>query len=484
MKLNLEPKKVFNFFYDINQIPRGSHNEDGVVAYISNFAKERDLQYFVDDAKNVIVKKPATKGYEDRPAIILQGHTDMVTEKTAQSTHDFEKDPIEMIVDGEWLRANDTTLGADNGIAVAMALAVLDSDDLEHGPLECLFTATEETGMDGAIGLDPTPLTGKYLLNIDTEEEDEFIVSCAGGVGIVVSVPLLKETPDSIYTTGLRIKATGLKGGHSGLEIIKQRANAIQLMARTLYELSNKFRFQMAYFEGGSKHNAIPSSAEAYLAIRAEDKEAILAYIKEKESLYRSEFTPADPDLALKTEDADLPKQVYNKNTTVGLLSYVYIAPHGVVRMSQNIEGLVETSLNIAIVREEEEKRQMTIIISLRGSSFNPLHYLKERLVVLAHTIGVKAVATDSYPAWEYEPNSDLEMQAKEVYTKVFGREPKINAVHAGLECGLLKNHLPNTQMISFGPDIEKAHTPRERVHIESVGRIYNFLCQLIKELK
>lgn len=481
---NQEPKKVFQFFYELNQIPRASYHEDGVVEYLKKFATDRNLECFVDGANNVIIKKAATAGYEDRPAVILQGHMDMVAEKGPNSTHDFNTDPIEMkIVDG-WLQANDTTLGADNGIAVAMALAVLDSDNLEHGPIECLFTTAEEVGMDGALNLDPTPLQGKYLLNIDTEVEDEFIVSCAGGAMVDVYVPLFKDNHDPLYQTGLKIEMTGLLGGHSGIEIHQQRANANQIMARLLYELARKFQFQMAYFEGGTKHNAIPRTAEAWIAVRAEDKAAILEYIKEKEGVYHNEFMPVEPDLGIKVTETEVPTEVYSNSTTNGLLSYLYVAPTGVVRMSKNLPDLVETSLNLGVVREEAEERRMHLNISVRSSSPNPLHYLVERLLLIAKVLNIKAVAGGSYPAWEYEPGSALEAQAVEVYKEVMGREPKIHAVHAGLECGLLKKHLPNTQMISFGPDIEKAHTPQERANVASIGRIYNFLIALLKKLK
>lgn len=482
MKLVAEPQNVLNFFYELNQIPRPSYHEEAVVEYIAKFAQDRGLEYFIDDAKNIIVKKAATPGYEDRPVVILQGHTDMVPEKGPNSTHDFLTDPIEMILDGEWLHANDTTLGADNGIAVAMALAVLDSDNVEHGPIECLFTATEETGMDGAIGLDASPLQGKYLLNIDTEVETQFIVSCAGGCSLDVLFPLLKDNHDKAYSSGLKISIAGIQGGHSGIEIHKQRANANQLMARVLYELALKFKYQMASFTGGTKHNAIPNTCVVEIAVRQEDLAGIREFFAQKQADYVAEFTPQDQGLQIIPEDIATPKEVYVPSTTNSLLSYLYLAPHGVIGMSQSLDNLVETSINLAIVKEEPHQIRLTT--SLRSSASTPMHYLIERMCLLARVLDAKAEVGGHYPAWEYDAGSPLESKAIEVYTKVFGHAPEVTAIHAGLECGILKNHLPNTQMISFGPNIENAHTPRERVNMASVKRVYDFLLELLKELK
>lgn len=482
MNLHAEPQNVLNFFYALNQIPRASRNEAGVIAYLQKFAKERNLPCFVDAANNVIIKKPATPGFENRPTVILQGHMDMVPEKGPHSTHNFETDPIEMSLDGEWLHANDTTLGADNGIAVAMALAVLDSKDISHPALECLFTACEEVGMDGAIGLDASLLDGKYLLNIDTEEEDEFIVSCAGGCRLDVYVPIYQDDTDKVYNAALALRVHNLHGGHSGLEIHKQRANSNQVMARVLYELARKFNYQVASFRGGTKHNAIPSDTKATIAVRSEDVSAIRAYLADKQEVYRKEFTPQDENITLSVEEVPVPSIVYAPTTTESLLSFLYLAPHGVIGMSQTLPGLVETSLNLAIV--EEEERVIHLLISLRSSAINPMHYLTERLRLLGDLLGAKVSVQGAYPAWEYESGSSLEVQATEVYTRVFNRAPIVTAVHAGLECGLLKEHLPNTQMISFGPDIEGAHTPKERCNMASVKRIYDFLLELLKELK
>ncbi len=477
---NLE--KVLSFFRKIETIPRGSGNEKGISDYLVAFAKERNLEVHQDEFLNVIIKKPATPGLENRPTVILQGHMDMVCEKTADSTHNFLTDPITLIEDGDWLRANNTTLGADNGVAVAMALAILDSDSIEHGPLEVLITTSEETGMDGAINVDGSLLNGTYLLNLDTEEEDEFIVSCAGGSNITVTVPLLREKHDSSYDTGLKITIDGLHGGHSGIEIHGQFANANQLMARTLFELAQRFNYEMAYYQGGSKHNAIPNSAEVEIAIKSADKEAITAYLVERENLFQKEFAPQEKHISVHSTIIEVPEFVYAKATTEGLLSYLYLAPHGVISMSQSIPGLVETSVNVAIVRQQNHA--LEVLLSMRSSSPMALHYLGQRLLLLANKVGVSAELHTGYPAWVYEPGSPLEAQAAKIYEKTMGKAPKIAAVHAGLECGLLKKHLPQTAMLSFGPTIKYAHTPKEQVHLPSLERINTFLLTLLKELQ
>lgn len=482
MTQTVDPKQVMNFFSEIEKIPRGSGNEKGISDYLVAFAKDRGLEVWQDNFLNVIIKKPASSGYENRPAVILQGHIDMVCEKTPDSTHDFEKDPLELVIDGEWLHAKDTTLGADNGIAVAMALAILDDDTILHGPLEVLLTTSEETGMDGALNVDGSLLEGKYLLNIDTEEEGEFIVSCAGGCRVEVEVPLLRERHDPVYTAGLRIAVDGLHGGHSGMEIYKQRANANQLLARILYELARQYKYEMSSFSGGTKHNAIPRHAEALLTVREDEVDAIRALLKEKEQVYRTEFTPQDEGITIIAEPADTPAIVYAQATTEALLSFLYLAPHGVIGMSQSLPNLVETSINLAIVQEEEHA--VKLLISLRSSSVNPMHYLSQRLLLLATVLGVKANILGRYPAWEYEPGSDLEKQTTAIYEAFAGKKPVVTAIHAGLECGLLKGKLPHTQMISFGPTIEHAHTPRERLNLPSAGRIYEYLKLLLKELK
>lgn len=479
----MENNVVLQYFRELEQIPRGSGNEKGVSDYLVNFAKSHGLEVVQDKALNVIIKKPATAGYENNPTIILQGHMDMVCEKTPESNHNFLTDPIELVIDGEWLKAKETTLGADNGVAVAMALAVLAADDVAHGPLEVLVTTSEETGMDGAVAVDGSLLSGKYLLNLDTEEEGEFIASCAGGCMMEVIIPRHLVTTPAHYTKGIRLSINGLLGGHSGIEIHKQRANANQLLARTLYELRGVLEFDLASFSGGSKHNAIPRQATALIAIKEADVDTFLAMAKEKTVAFRQEFTPQDGEVEIVCAVEECPAQVFDAmRTSMPLIQFLYVAPHGVVGMSKSLEDLVETSLNLGVVTEEEDK--LTIIAALRSSSVGPLTYLRNRIATIGQMLGLTVNVKGGYPAWEYEAHSSLEEQATALYERVTGEKPKVTAIHAGLECGLLKERIPQAQMISFGPTIKGAHTPEERLHLPSMARMYDFLLLLLKELK
>lgn len=473
---------VLSFFQTMNQIPRTSGQEEALSNWLVQFAKDRHLQVEQDQAWNVIIRKPASPGYENKPAIILQGHMDMVGEKAPTSEHDFSTDPIECIVDGEWMHANQTTLGADNGIGVAMALAILDDDSLEHGPITALFTTNEETGMDGAQAIKKGQVDGQYLLNIDTEIEGEFIVSCAGGCRVDVEIPCLREWRFKRYNAGLHIKVDGLLGGHSGMEIHKQRANANQILARILYRIDERYSFQLGSFQGGTKHNAIPRQAEATIALRQDDVEAVTQLVAHYAEQYKQEFSPQDSDLQVTLTSIAPPESIYAHDTEEALIHLLYLAPHGVYSMSQSLPNLVETSNNIAIVQEEAAK--IKVLISIRSSSESALHFMKARFRLLANTLGVNTRIVGEYPAWQYDAGSMLEKQAIALYTQMTGTEPRVTAVHAGLECGLLKNVLPDTQMISFGPTITGAHTPQEKVHLPSVERIYTYLVALLKELK
>lgn len=478
----MDANKVIEYFKAMNQIPRGSGNEKAVSDWLVQFAKDRNLDVLQDEANNVIIRKPATAGYEDRPAVILQGHMDMVCEKAADSTHDFTKDPIEHIMDGEWLHANGTTLGADNGIAVAMSLAVLDSDTIQHSPLECLFTTAEETGMDGALAVKGEHLHGQYLLNIDTEVEGEFIVSCAGGCRVEVDVPAEREACPSAYDAALNLYMEGLLGGHSGIEIHKERANGNQVLARLLLDLRQQFDFQLAFFEGGTKHNAIPRNSHAQIVLKSADVPAVTKALTDAAAQFRQEFTPQDPDISIRIEPTDVPAEVYTIETAQKLIFFLYLAPNGVFGMSHSLDNLVETSNNLAIVKDNGAT--LSVLISIRSLSEHALTYLTGKITLLAQSLGAKATVAGGYPAWEYSRGSKLEEQAIAVYKQVTGHEPTVTAIHAGLECGLLSAALPNTQMISFGPTITHAHTPQERVSVPSVERMFTYLVALLKELQ
>ena len=477
----VQAKRVLEIFKEMSQIPRGSGNEKGISDYIVNFAHNLGLEATQDSEWNVVIKKPATPGYENRPSVILQGHIDMVCVKGHDSNHDFSKDPIANIIEGEWMHADDTTLGADNGMGGAMILAVLEDKNQQHGPLQVLFTTNEETGMDGAAAVKEGQVTGDYLINLDTEVEHEFCVSCAGGCHVNVSIPLLRENNLPGYDAGLALTVQGLKGGHSGIEIIEQRANANQVLARVLYDLEKHYSFNLASFVGGVKHNAIPSKAVATMSVRKEDIEAIKTLIVFYEKEYKHEFAIKDPNLTFVVEEIPTPETVYADDTSEALISYLYLAEDGVHSMSQTIEGLVETSDNLAIV--SESTHTIDILVSVRSSNKNSLEYLAKKLLLLADTLGVSATRSGGYPAWEYDKGSKLEEQVISLYNTMSDTPARVSAVHAGLECGLLKNVLPNTEMISFGPTIISPHTNMECVHLPSVEHVYVFLKELLKKL-
>ena len=481
MKENTYTANVLHWFRHISQIPRESGNEQGISNFLMQFAKDRDYEAEQDEELNVIIRANATPGYEQHPPIILQGHIDMVAEKSADSSHDFAKDPIELIEEGEWLHANETTLGADNGIAVAMALAVLDDTSIPHGPLECLFTTNEETGMNGAMAVKGDRLHGKYLLNIDTEQEHEFIVACAGGCRLDLTLPTNPvATPAGL--TAFRITVDGLLGGHSGIEIDKQLGNAVTILARLIVEAHRESPISLSHFTGGSKHNAIPRFAEATILCKASDATAVQAHIQANADIIRHELTPQDPGLQVKVTPCDTPATIYADAQAQAFLQFLYLAPHGVFGMSKKLEGLVDTSNNIAIV--EDHDTQLDILISVRSLTMSQLAYLRDRIMALATTLGFTASEQGRYPAWEYERGSRLEEQAIALYKEVIGVDPHVTAVHAGLECGLLKAQLPNTQMISFGPTILGAHTPKERLHLPAVDTVSKFLLTLLEKLQ
>lgn len=474
----IEPQRVFKWFYKINQIPRCSYDEKKISDFLVDFAKERNLEVHQDELKNVIIKKAGTKGYENSDAIILQGHMDMVCVKGNTSDHDFTKDPIQMIVEGDLLRANDTTLGADDGIAVAYGLAILDSDDLKHPPLELLVTTNEESGMDGAHGLRSDHLQGKTLLNIDSEEEGIFLVSCAGGTTKITSFKLEKEIVDG---DGLEVTISGLKGGHSGMEIIKQRANAIKLMGRILDISRKNSDIQIVKLAGGIKHNAIPSNAKMSFLSQDKDKEELKKAIEEFSKELKEEYRVEDEGLTIDIKEIKV-KEAYTKELSENLIDYIIMCPDGVQSMSKDIDGLVQTSLNNAIIEEKEDN--IEIITSIRSASSSSLKEILTVLETIAKRTGGAIEEKGAYPAWQYDENSKIREKALKVYKDIFKEEGQISAIHAGLECGLLKEILPETDMLSFGPNIYDVHTEKENISIQSVSNVWKFLVELLESLK
>ena len=475
---NTEPKEVFKWFYEISQVPRGSGNERAISDFLVKFAKDRNLEVHQDKAMNVIIKKPGTAGYEKSPTVIIQGHMDMVCEKEASSNHDFLKDPIKFVVKGEMLYADKTTLGGDDGIAVAYALTVLDSKDIPHPPLEVLITTEEETGMGGAMALTDEHLQGTRLLNIDSEEEGVFLVSCAGGANIHVFFDIKKETAKGKF---LKITVGGLLGGHSGIEINKQRANSIKLLGRILYNIKQNEKINIVEISGGSKHNAIAKDAHAVIAV--ENTEAVLKIVDKLASDFKGEYRAVDKLLSVTANEVQNPSgQMFTKELTLNLIDFMASIPNGVQYMSMEIHGLVQTSLNNGVLEEIDGKIKFTT--SVRSSVKSALDEIVDILRIQAERCGAEFKKASEYPAWEYSPDSPVRDAAVNVYKKLNNKEPLITAIHAGLECSLLKKTLPNVDAVSFGPNLYDVHTPNEHMDIASVERVWKFLLAYLAELK
>lgn len=471
---NIEPKEVFKWFYELNQHPRSSGKEKEVSDFLVNFAKERNLEVYQDEILNVIIKKPGTPGYENSETVIIQGHMDMVCVKGSDSDHNFDTDPIEMIVDGDILRANNTTLGGDDGIAVAYGLAILDSKDIPHPPIELLITTNEETGMDGAIALKGDHLTGTRLINIDNEEEGVLLVSCSGGANVDTFFNVEREANNS---PAIEIKISGLKGGHSGSEIDRQRGNAIKILSRLLVDVSSDIK--IASIKGGLKHNSVPNYIDCVVASDNLDK--VKKNIEEIFDLIKAEYAVEDPSLKLDVVDASA-SEVYTSKLSCDLIEYLYLLPDGVQYISKDIEGLVQTSLNNAIISEEDGK--IRLVTSVRSCIKSSQDEIVGRILVLAKRFGADTKIYATYPAWQFEKESKIRDIAVETYKKMYGKEPVISSIHAGLECGILKGILPDADMISIGPDIFDAHTEKEHLYISSVQRVWEYTLEILKNLK
>lgn len=478
----LEPTEVFKYFSELSNVPRGSGNEKRVSDFLVDFAKQHNLEVFQDNALNVIIKKPGTKGYENSTGVIIQGHMDMVCEKTADSTHDFLKDPLQLrIVDGEWLYATDTTLGGDDGIAVAMGLAILASKDIPHPPIELLVTTEEETGMDGAMALDPTHITGNTLLNIDSEEEGILTVSCAGGCTALLSVPLSWENvPEK--ASALTIEIGGLLGGHSGMEINKGRANANKLLGRLLYKAGAKVR--LVSVDGGSKHNAIPRAAHATVVVDPTDEAALKDLVCGLEKTLQGEYKTADPGLKITVSKAAArPDKVMTKQCANNVTRLLYLIPDGVQSMSMDIPGLVESSLNLGVV--ETEANAVKMCTALRSCVGSIKQNIYEHIEAIAAITEASLEAQGQYPEWQYNPDSRLRKICIEQYKALFGQEPEVAAIHAGLECAMFAEKFAGRlDMISIGPTMVGVHTAEEHLNIPSTHRTWNYLLAILKALK
>ena len=479
---NLEPKAVFKYFEELSQIPRCSGNEKAVSDYLVEFSKERNLEVIQDDALNIIIKKPGTKGYENAPKVILQGHMDMVCEKNKNTVHDFDKDPIKLRVIDDMIWATDTTLGADNGIAVAYCLAILDSNDIPHPPLEVLVTTEEETGMGGVSNLDPKNLSGKILINIDSEEEGTLLVSCAGGLRNKVIIPVKREkVPSNLLSYSIKIR--GLKGGHSGMEINKGRGNANKLMGRVLHSLNKDLDLKLVKVNGGAKMNAIPREADAMVLIGSHHKEDIENTINELNRMFKKELQSQDSGVNIEVEyiDENVDK-AFTKETMNKVISALMLIPNGVQTMSMNIEGLVESSTNIGVLTTTDDS---VLLESAIRSSVRSLKYeIVDRIETMAKVLDAKSKNEAEYPEWEYKADSYIRDVFVKVHKDMYDKEPEVTAIHAGLECGFFGEKLGDLDMISFGPFMYDVHTPDEHLNIPSTVRSWEYLLNVLKEIK
>ena len=475
---NLEPKKVFHFFEEISEVPRGTFNIKGISDYCTKFAKDRNLEVVQDEVGNVVIKKPGTTGYENSAPVILQGHMDMVCEKRPDSNHDFTKDPLELqIVDGNVV-AKDTTLGGDNGIALAMAMALLDSDDIPHPPLEVLFTIDEEIGMGGAAAIDMSLFKGNMLINLDSEEEGIFTAGCAGGINYQNHIPVKKE---SVSGTEVTVRIHELLGGHSGYEITKQRGNANKMMGRLLDRISRDVDFVIETIAGGSKDNVIALSATAKIVVKSEDADKVKKHVEEMKALWDSEFMGDEPTL---TVDVAENPDAFDKDSTDRVISYLIICPNGVIEYSRKLAGSVETSLNLGVVETNDEENYVKASYQIRSSLESKKYQVREQLDRCAKVVGAKIVVASEYPGWEYKPESKLRTIMVDTYKDMYGKEPEIVTVHAGLECGLFLNKRPELNCVSIGSNLRDVHSFKESLDIASAERVWDYLKELMSRLK
>lgn len=475
---NLEPKTVWANFYALTQIPRPSKKEKKAAEYLAKFGKDLGLETIVDEVGNVIIRKPATPGMENRKGIVLQAHIDMVPQKNSDKVHDFEKDPIEAYVDGEWVRAKGTTLGADNGIGLAAAMSVLQAKDLQHGPVEALFTIDEETGMTGAFALKPNILKGSILINLDSEDEGELYVGCAGGLDGTFTFTY-KEEQLPVGYEAYKLSVTGLKGGHSGMDIILGRGNANKVMFRFLKQATKAFSIRIADIEGGSLRNAIPREAFVTVLVPGAKVEELKKEVEKFHATVAAELAATEPDLKIELGNVAPPAGVMDAKTQQGLIDGVYACPNGVFRMSDAMPGLVETSNNLAIVKSEGGKVSVRCLMrSSVDSSKDDLASMMESVFRMA---GAVCEFTGGYQGWKPNMDSAILKTMKGVYEKEFGRVPEVKAIHAGLECGILGGAYPDWDMISCGPTIRHPHSPDEKVKVDTVAKFWEFLVAVLK---
>jgi dipeptidase D len=478
----LQPGEVWANFYELTRIPRPSYHEEKIRAFIIKFGKNLGLESFQDEVGNVIIRKPATPGMENRKGVILQGHLDMVPQKNGDKVHDFTKDPIETIIDGEWVKANGTTLGADNGIGVSSALAVLASKTISHGPVEALFTATEETGMDGAFGLKSGLLNGDILINMDSEDEGELYVGCAGGEDAYAEFSFV-ETPVPADSLAFKLNVIGLRGGHSGMEINLGRGNANKIFFRLLKEAHKVCGARLSSINGGSLRNAIPREAFGVITVPYATADKLVGVIAGLTNVIKRELSAVEPTLKIELAKTEKPSGLIDEITQINLTHAIIACPNGVIRMSDGMPGLVETSTNLATVQSNYETKTVQIANLMRSSVDSAKDELGSRMESVFTLAGAKVTLTGAYPGWKPNLESPILKTMQQVYQAKFGRVPEIKAIHAGLECGLLGGTYPYWDMISFGPTIRSPHSPDEKVNIESVKKFWDFLLETLKNI-
>ena len=477
---DLKPKLLWKHFDEIRKIPHCSKHEEKIRDYIINFAENQKLKYKQDKTGNIVIYKTANPGFEKNPTIILQGHMDMVCEKNSDIKHDFLKDPIKLKINNDVLTADGTTLGADNGIGVATSLAILEDNTLKLGAIEALFTVDEETGLTGAFALENNMLTGKKMLNLDSEDFGVITVGCAGGGDSQVKLEIkTKNASDDLEN--LLIKIYGLRGGHSGVDAREQRGNAIKILARLLWNISNQYKIFLSDIKGGDKHNAIPREAHAKISVPKKDKEEIIKALRSFEKNILEEIRPIDPNMKVSIESIEKTKIILDEKSTESIINLLHSLPHGVEKMSYDIKGLVETSTNLATV--SIKNNSALIGLSSRSSIASALQDLRDRIHAISSLAGAKVTEGESYPGWKPNLNSDLLKLSKKIFKDMYKKEAVVEAIHAGLECGIIGEKFSGMDMISVGPTIKYPHSPEEQVHISTVDKFYQYVLEIIRKI-
>lgn len=477
----LTPKLLWKNFESLCNIPRPSKKEAKVIEFVIDFAKKHGLNYKKDDVGNVVISKPATKGFENKPAIVLQSHLDMVPQKNSATIHDFEKDPIQPYIDGEWVKAKGTTLGSDNGIGVASSLAILESNDIAHGPIESLFTIDEETGMTGAFNLKSDFLKGRILLNLDSEDEGELYIGCAGGLNTTSTFTFKKDTVPA-DSKAFDINLIGLRGGHSGVDIHLGRGNANKLMNRFLWKASRELGLRISGIEGGSLRNAIPRESFVKAIVPASNEKTLKAWADEFRSMINNELSSVEPDFKFDVVGSNIPSFVMDKATQDSFLNAIYSVPNGVIRMLSDMPEVVETSTNLAIIKSEESTIEIKCL--LRSSVDSAKTDLANAMTSVFELAGASVAHDGSYPGWKPDVDSKILKTMKKVYETKFGKNPEVKVIHAGLECGIIGDVYGGMDMISFGPTIRFPHSPDEKVNIASVEKFWNYLIETLKSIQ